>query len=279
MKQFKFLMSVTFSFSSCSDDDTIVDPVYEFIFFQKEGITVGEANGSMDPVPVTLKLLGYKAANPIQVTLSVQDNNVSEGVDYTISSKTLTFQPGSFLSDTVFISTIDNNQGVDYERSFTLNIESISNPNIKVGLGIEDPSRASLKVIIADDECSDTIEIYNDSLINQTTYDTHDIVGTLNGSDISVTGNLISYGPFSNAELTMTLTPESNGATTGTASFDDYYAGTDADGYEYQFRQVGVGTYDVCSGNILVNFEVYWLSGSNWVYWYTSYNNIKIPVP
>ncbi|UNY97960.1 hypothetical protein MQE36_12795 [Zhouia spongiae] len=262
---------------SCSDDDTVNDPVFEFISFQSETITVSENAASIESVPVTLRLYGYEPKEAITVNLATINNNVEEGVDYSLSGKSITFKPGSFISDTLFVSTIDNASGSDSERSFSLNIESISNPDIKSGLGIENPSNASLKIVIADDECTRTIDVFNAAtLSNQNDKGTTTISSVLNGNVVTLTGDLMAYAPFSNATLDVTLIPASEGATKGEATFGIFDAGTDSSGYTYQFRQVGEGTYDVCSGEILIEFEVYWLEGEIWEYWYTSNNRIRL---
>lgn len=280
MKKFKLLYILTALSSlltSCgNDDDSAKDQIYEFVSFQKETITVNENTASTVPVPVAIKLLGYEPKEDITVNLSVTNTNVTEGEDYTLSRKTLTFKPGNFVSDTLYVSTIDNQQGTDLERSLTINIESISNPEIKIGLGIENPVNASLKVVIADDECSNTVAVFNSSLSNQNNKGTTTITSSVTNDLITLVGDIIVYTPFSNAKLELTLTPVSEGATRGTATFDDYDAGTDSDGYVYQFRQSGEGTYDVCSGEIIISFDVYYESGGAWVYWYTSNNKITI---
>jgi len=262
---------------ACSDDDSVKDPIYEFISFKNETVTINENTGSVTPLPVVLNLLGYVPDKAITVNLSVANNNVEEGVDYELSAKTVVFQPGSLVSDTLFVKTIDNNTGTTEERSLELNIVSVSEPDIKIGLGLEAPVKSVLKVIIADDECTETTEVFDsETLINTTTYDTSTITGTLNGSTLKLQGDLISYSPFANAMLEVVLTHEGEGATKGSVTFDDYNAGTDSDGYEYQFRQVGDGTYDTCSGELIVSFEIYYDVGGMWIYWYTSYNTITL---
>lgn len=274
LKVFIRFCAIAIMVISCSDDDSVKDQIYEFISFQGDELSINE--NTTDDTPVVLKLLGYEPKQDITVNLTVINNNVQEGVDYTISTKTATIKKGEFTSEPIYISTIDNNVGVDAERSFTIGFESSSNPDLKFGVGLDNPENAELKVIIVDDECTDTVDIFNGALSNVTSYGTHSIVGSVGDSEVTIVGDLISYGPFSNAELKINLEPESSGATKGTATFPDYEAGTDSDGYEYQFRQIGEGTYDVCSRTIVIDFEVYWLSGGNWTYWYTSNNIITV---
>jgi hypothetical protein len=281
MKDYNFLIALAVSilFLSCSDDDsTAADPIFEFVSFQNETLTVNEYGASVKHVPVVLSLLSYETSEDVTVTLGVTDTNVQEGMDYSLSSKSVVFKKGSFVSDTLYVSTIDNTIGTDEERSFQIHIESVSNPDIKIGLGIANPKKASLKVIIADDECTETIAVFNSAnLTNTTESGAHSITGTVNGDVVTLKGDLISYSAFPNAVLDVVLTPISTGATKGSASFDDFGAGTDNDGYVYQFRQIGEGAYDVCTGEITISFDVYYESGGAWVFWYTSNNVITIP--
>ncbi|MCM4167093.1 hypothetical protein KCTC52924_02670 [Arenibacter antarcticus] len=281
MKNYKFLIALAVSILclSCSDDDSAIsDPIFEFVSFQNETMTVNENGASIKPVPVVLSLLSYETSEDVTVTLGVVDTNVQEGTDYNLSSKSVVFKKGSFVSDTVYVSTIDNSIGADEERSFEINIESVSNPDIKIGLGIANPKKASLKVIIADDECTETTAVFNSgNLTNITEFGTHTITGTVSGDKMTLKGDLITYGAFPNATLDIVLTPISTGATKGSATFEDFGAGTDNDGYEYQFRQTGEGAYDVCSGEITISFNVYYEDGGSWVFWYASNNIITIP--
>lgn len=266
------------SLLSCSDDDMIQDPVHEFISFENESITVNENAGDTEPAPITLHLLGYEPGEDITVNLSVSNNNVEEGVDYTLSSGSVRFKKGNFISDTLFVSTIDNETGAGFERSFDINIESISKPEIKIGLGIENPANATLNVVIIDDECTETTGVFHSATLNNQNHrGTTTISSDLDGDVLTLTGDLIVYSAFSNASLALTLTPDSEGATKGTVTFDTSDAGTDSDGYIYQLRQVDEGTYDVCSGEIIVSFDVYYKEeGESWIFWYTSNNKIRI---
>ena len=83
----------------------------------------------------------------------------------------------------------------------------------------------------------------------------------MTGSIIKLTGDLIDYGPFSNASLSVTLTPDGAGSTKGKATFGEQETGTDADGYEYKFVEVGEGSYNVCSGTIDIEYEIYYMDG------------------
>ena len=88
------------------------------------------------------------------------------------------------------------------ERSFQIKIKSISQPDVKIGLGLADPKNAAISFNILDDEGSSTTEIYNTTLSNSINDGTtKPAEGVLTGSIIKLTGDLIDYGPFSNASL------------------------------------------------------------------------------
>lgn len=52
--------------------------------------------------------------------------------------------------------------------------------------------------------------------------------------------------------------------------------GTDSDGYGYKFIQTGEGTYDVCQGEVEIEYDIYYLDGGAWVYWYAVKNTLSI---
>ena len=87
---------------------------------------------------------------------------------------------------------------------------------------------------------------------------------------------MMGAGPFSNASLSVTLIPDGTGSTKGKATFGEQETGTDADGYEYKFVEVGEGSYDVCSGTINVEYEVYYMDGG-WTYWISGTNSFSVP--
>ncbi|MAZ28933.1 MAG: hypothetical protein CL868_17870 [Cytophagaceae bacterium] len=259
-----------------NDDDGPRDEIYEFVTFQKSTATIGENAGTTQALPIALDLLGYMPKNDMTVSITLDENNIEEGVDYTISAKTFTFHPGSYVSDTLYVNTIDNNYGADYERSITLKLSGSSNPDLKLGLGLENPELALMKVLIADDECTETVDIFNTSVTNENQYGTYTLDSSVMGNTLKITGDIIGYSSFSNASLEMQLNPVAEGATEGTVTFDDYVAGTDGDGYEYEFRQAGSGSYDVCAGSVRFTVDIYYMSGGAWVYWYSSVNTLTV---
>ena len=251
---------------------------YKFVSFIDEDVSVPETytedNGTA--YPIYLRYDGSVLAEDFTVSLKVTGVNAQEGVDYSVESTTVTFKAGEIKSDPFFVAMVDDLVNSSEDRSLDIIIESVSNPNIDIGVGIKNQSNKSLVLHILDNECSSTIDIFNSTDIVSSAGG-HIVTGSVSGSVVTLTGNLIDYGPFPDAELGITLIPAVEGATAGDASFEDYDAGTDNDGYVYQFRQNGEGTYDVCAGKIQVDIDVYYDSGGTWVFWYTSTNIFTVP--
>ncbi|MDY7395150.1 Calx-beta domain-containing protein [Aureibaculum sp. 2210JD6-5] len=244
---------------------------YKFVSFIDAEVTVSETytaeNGS--DYPIYLRYDGSVLEEDFSVNLKVTGNNASEGTDYSVNSTEVIFKAGEIKSEPFNLTLIDDLLNSEEDRSLEITIESVSLPNVDIGVGIVNQSNKSIIVNILDNECSETVDIFNSSNIVNSSGG-HIVTGTVNGSVVSLTGNLINYGPFPNANLEITLTPTVDGGSSGAATFSDFDAGTDNGGYVYQFRQNGEGTYDVCSGEISVSIDVYYESGGSWVFWYTS---------
>jgi hypothetical protein len=220
-------------------------------------------------------------AQDIDLTLEITGSNAQENIDFVVTPHDVVkIRAGKLVSDTVWIKTVDNAAGTDVDRSFQIKIKSVSQPDVKIGLGIADPKNAAITFNILDDECSLTTDIYNTTLSNSIKGlngdGTKTAEGVLTGNKIKVTGDLLNYDPFSNASLSVTLTPAGAGSTKGKATFGEQETGTDADGYVYKFVEVGEGSYDVCSGIINVEYEVYYMDGG-WTYWISGTNSFSVP--
>jgi len=269
---------------SCDEENTVADPIYEFIAFTgNPSVSLNEFENSEDPFPLTAKLLAFKPyPEDIDLTLEITGTNVQDNVDFIVTPHdVIKIRAGKLVSDTLWIKTVDNAAGTDVERSFQVKIKSSTKSDIKIGLGIADPENAAITFNILDDECSLTTAIYNTTFTNTITNTTDNssatksVAGVLTGSEIKVTGDLINYGPFPAASLTLTLTPASPGATKGKATFGDQETGTDNDGYVYKFTEVGEGSYDVCSGTISTEYDIYYEDGG-WTYWYSVTNVFSV---
>lgn len=269
---------------SCEEETKPVDAIYEFIAFKgPASLNVNELNNSETPVPVVVEIKAFAPyPEDINVTFEITGKNAAQNTDFTVNpAGSVKIPAGSFVSEPILIKTIDNDAGTPLARSFDMRITSVTKENVKIGLGITEPKNAVITVNILDDECSETVSIFNsESLVNGVDWGDGPIAkpakGVVTGNNVKLTGDLIDYGPFANASITITLTPESEGATKGTATFGEQLAGTDSDGYEYKFIQTGEGTYDVCSGVINVAYDIYYIDGG-WVYWYSVSNAISVP--
>ncbi len=280
---FLLIVLCTGTFSCDDDENTTVDPIYEFVAFAGESsVSLNEFENSEEPFPLTAKLLAFDPyAQDIDLALEITGSNAQENTDFVVTPHDVVkIRAGKLVSDTVWIKTVDNAAGTDEERSFQIKIKSVSQPDVKIGLGIADPKNAAVNFNILDDECSLTTDIYNTTLSNSigglNGDGTKPAEGVLTGSTIKLTGDLINYGAFSNASLSVTLTPDGAGSTKGKATFGEQETGTDADGYAYKFVEVGEGSYDVCSGTINVEYEVYYMDGG-WTYWNEGTNSFSVP--
>jgi hypothetical protein len=269
---------------SCDDDDsTVVDPIYEFVAFAGESsVSLNEFDNSGDPFPLTAKLLAFEPyTQDVDLTLEITGSNVQENTDFVVTPHDVVkIRAGKLVSDTIWIKTVDNSAGTDLERSFQIKIKSTSQPDVKIGVGLTEPENAAITFNILDDECTLTTDIYNtalsNSIVGKNGPATKPAEGILTGNTIKLTGDLIDYGTFSNASLSVTLTPDGPGSTKGKATFGEQETGTDGDGYEYKFIEVGEGSYDVCSGTINVEYKIYYMDGV-WTYWYSATNSFSVP--
>jgi hypothetical protein len=268
---------------SCDDEETVTDPIYEFVAFDGESaVNLNEFDNSGEPFPLTAKLLAFEPySQDVDLALEITGSNVQENTDFVVTPHDIVkIRAGKLVSDTIWVTTVDNAAGTDLDRSFQIKIKSVSQPDVKIGLGLADPKNAAVTFNILDDECSLTTDIYNTTLSNSIVGlngdGTNPAEGVLTGSTIKLTGDLLNYGPFSNASLSVTLTPDGAGSTKGKATFGEQETGTDADGYVYKFVEVGEGSYDVCSGTINVEYEVYYMDGG-WTYWISGTNSFSVP--
>ena len=280
---FLLIVLCTGTFSCDDDENTPVDTIYEFVAFAGESsVGLNELENSGEPFPLVAKILAFEPyAQDIDLSLEITGSNAQENTDFVVTPHDIVkIRAGKLVSDTIWIKTIDNTAGTDIERSFQIKIKSVSQPDVKIGLGLADPKNAAVTFNILDDECSLTTDIYNTTLSNSigglNGDGTKPAEGVLTGDKIKLTGDLLNYGPFSNASLSVTLTPAEAGSTKGKATFGEQETGTDADGYEYKFVEIGEGSYDVCSGTINIEYEVYYIDGG-WTYWLTGTNSFSVP--
>jgi hypothetical protein len=270
-------------FLSCDDEKSITDPVYEFVAFSgDESVDLNEAGNSTDAHPAVIQLYVFEAfAQDVTVNFTVTPTNVVAGTDFTVTpSNSVTIKAGKFVSDTLWIKTVNNGDANELPRSVKVAITGISQGDLKIGLGLTDPKKGSVVFNILDDECSgNPICIFNTELMNAIGNGANNpaaaSVDKLN-SKITVVGEIAGYSPLEVATLTMTLTPDGPGSATGKVTFDEQEIGTDTDGYLYKVIQVGEGTYNATTGTISIEYEVWYMDGG-WVYWYTQTNEYSVP--
>lgn len=265
---------------SCSDEEKVSDPIYEFVsFIGNTSVNLNEYAHSEEPYPVVVQLWAFEPyAEDIDLTLEVT-GNVTEGDDFSLSpSGTLKIRAGSLTSDTLWIQTVDNGDKNDEDRSFEVKLKAVSKSDVHLGFGLAEPEKLSVAFTILDDECDATTDIYDtDELTNTIGDATKTVTGVLNSNTLKLTGDLINYGPFSNASLTLTLTPSPSSSTRGSATFGEQETGTDSDGYIYKFVETGDGSYDVCSGTVTIEYKIYYEDSGAWKFWYSVTNVFSAP--
>nr|WP_299382961.1 hypothetical protein [Allomuricauda sp.] len=280
MKQLKYILGLAIILSNLGCDEEVVlydFEKYKFVSFVDIGDEIQEtySEDNDSGYPIYLRYDGSVLEEDFTVELAVRGNNLQEGTNFSVDSKKVLFKAGEIRSEPFLINIIDDLVNSSEDRSLEITIESVSNSKIDIGVGIVNQSNKLFVLNVLDNECSDTTAVFNSSNILNSAGD-HIVSGNVEGSEVTLNGTLINYVAFPNAELEITLTPVIAGATTGSASFVDYPAGTDNDGYVYQFRQNGEGTYDVCLGEISVVIDVYYESGGAWVFWFTSTNTYSL---
>jgi len=273
---------------SCDDEETIQDPIYEFIAFAGDAeVGVGEATNNDAGYPLVVQLYAFEPkTQDITVTLGIAAINSKKDEDFTVTpSDVVKIKAGKLTSDTIWVKTINNDDANELERTFEVGIQSTTQPDAKIGLGLTEPTKGSIKFKILDDECSgDPVCTFNQALTNTIVDESVPwteerpaaaVVDKINGT-ITLTGDLIAYGPFANATLTLTLTPASPGSSTGTATFGDQETGSDSDGYAYKFTEVGTGSYNAATETINIEYDIYYWDGG-WIKWYTVTNEFSVP--
>lgn len=259
---------------ACGDDEKITDPVFEFVSIKgNETANLNESSNSEEGYPIVIQLWAAKPySSDIDLTFLATGTNATAGTDFNLTTTTLKIRAGKLISDTLWITTVNNETASASARTVEVKLTAASQAGIKIGLGITNPTNDAILFTIVDDECSTPLTIFNASLTNSVSGTPKPATGVLTGNQLSVTGNLIDYGAFPSASITMTLTPEFSGATRGSATFGEFESGTDNDGYEYKFVQTGNGSYDVCAGTVSIAYDVLYKDGSSWTYWYSVTN-------
>lgn len=274
-------------FTSCSNNDNnINDPIFEFVAFEKFNVSLDEVGNTETPFETKAKLLVFKPfETETEITFKVKGVNCEEGVDFTVQPESgkLVIKPGEYLSNSLKIFTIDNEEQND-KRTIEVEITGINQPDIKIGLGLTDiKGNKIIASIVDDDIIASGIQIFEGSLncssIGSNGYGgTSLTTATLNGNDITIKGNLINYSTFPDQTMTLTFVPDNAEATSGVIKFNSQVVGVDKDGYQYQYRPTdNKGTYDAEDGVIRFSLYIYYESKGNWTYWYEDELLIEVP--
>lgn len=257
---------------------------YKYVSFVDQEAEIAEnyseEAGKEMGYPIYLQYDGSTLSEDFTVSLLITESGAQSGTDYTVESSTVLFKAESILSEPFYLKTIDNLVTNEEERSLDIIIESVSNPNISIGVGMVNQSNKDFSLSILDNECSETLEIFNSTNLSLVSNEgSATISGTYDSSTstLLLEGDLVAYGPLANTSLLIDLTPVEQGAKIGTVTFDDYYAGLDTDGWEYTYIQESEGTFDICAGTVNnISFGIYYLSGGDWAYWYSITADISI---
>lgn len=261
-----FCMLIQFS---CDNEDEEASEIY--VYFTEDALNVTEGDTEMMTIPIQVFATG-KIQDDLQITYTIQGDGGDRVTDQ--SGGAITLEKGFEAYRGYITLMLGNNEEADGDAALRIELAS-PNPKVIFGLGGADKTNNVLQLTVTDDECSGSIDDFSGALVNTTEFGVHDITATIDGNVAALQGDLISYSALG-ANLEITLTPETEGGIKGSATFEDFDAGVDSDGYAYYFSQIGEGTYDICSGEIRVAFEIYYFD-DGWVYWYSSDNVFSIP--
>jgi len=286
LRKYLTLLSIAFLTFSCQNDDEngIQDEIFEFVFFEQNQFTMNELLNS-EPgteIEMQIKMLAYPKSEDIVVTVSISGINAEEGTDYEIVSPSnqIIIPAGKTSSEEgLKLRTANNNiQSVD-DRYVVVTITDVSDLNINIGERLDDPENASATVTITDDECSDTISLFNNAVwefegSNTVYYSdyTGSFVTQVNGDIMTITGDIANYDV--GITLTATIVPDTNAPTTGTLIYGPSTIGND-DTYDYRWIMGEEGTYDICARTMNLSttiqyIDIYGPDPMAWVDWYTS---------
>ncbi len=196
---------VLFTCSNDDDNTTIKDDVLEFVFFENSEYAMNELANSTEgnELELQVEMLAYPRTEDIELTLSVSNENTEEGVDYEIvsESNTIVIPAGQTRSTNGFkLRTINNNASSVDERKIFVTITAVSDGTFTIGERPTDPENAIATVSISDDECSDTIALFNNAEwtfagSNTVYYSDYSgsFVTTLEGDQLTIIGDIANY--------------------------------------------------------------------------------------
>jgi hypothetical protein len=280
------LLGCAVLFACSIDDDGLKfnDEVLEFVFFEKAEYVMNELTNSVsgNEIELQVQMLAAPRSQDILVSLALTGENVQEGIDYEIvSTENIIIIPAGATSssDGFKLRTINNNTSTIDERKIFVSITTVSDAGINIGERPTDPENARVAVTINDDECSDTVAIFNNALwefAGSNTVYYSDYVGgfttSVNGDVVTITGDIANYEV--GISIMGTLVPNSAAPTTGTIIYDPSSVGNDGT-YDYRWVMGEAGSYDICGRTIELSTTIQYIDINGpdptaWVDWYTS---------
>lgn len=207
--------------------------------------------------PESLKKLSAKGGDLV-FTL-VTDNaewgySISDNLDWLIEKEK--------TAATLTLMAVEN---LGDERSATITFNLVSDPTVK----------KIVEITQAEKIAPAGIQIFKDNSLNCSTSvegvhpGTNPVTATIDGSEITISGNLTNYAPFPNQTMTLTFVPDSPESTSGKITFESQTVGVDTGGYTYYYYPTGdLGSYDAITGEIRFSIWIYYGSEDNPTYWY-----------
>lgn len=277
--------------ASCSEEEIIdTDNIQEFIYLTETTFNANEGSNNTveNAIEINAEMLTFEP-RPTDVVLSLEiiENGAVAGVDYELvsSSQIITIPAGQYSSTEGFkIKTIDNNISSSEERQLIVRLSAVDDSALNLGLGISTVTNLEAIISIADDECPDTIDKFNGATWSFTGVNPEsgeyegNFSTTLSGNTITISGDLAAYDVGITVDAV--LTPEVQGATSGTVTFEPSSIGNDGS-YDYRWVLKEPGTYDVCAGTMelvttLQYIDIFGPDPTAWVDWYDSEISAKI---
>lgn len=247
------------SFLSSCEADKIIYSGADFVTFpniRTTALPVTESSGTLS-TPVNLS----KAYNTdVTVTFEITPTNAVAGVDYEILTPTVVIPAGELSAN--FSVRVINDDEVNGVRTIDVKIASTSVPGIEIGLAEE--GSYFKKISIVNDDCPTKFTNWLGNLsIEDVGESTYTGTGESNASGacdvLVVTGNLagetstnITGGV---SKFNILFTPTNDDGSVGEVVVPLTSVGTRASGgTTYDTKYSGSGTYDVTTGEIVIDY-------------------------
>lgn len=253
MKKILILSLAIFTLIACEEDRTIYSGD-TFVAFRstQSAVSINEAIGTYN-----LQIgIADEQNEDISVELDVTSDSAIEGTHFNIPSS-VTIPAGETLV-TIPVEIVDDELN-NTTRNFMVEIASVSNPSVNIG-------------IVDEGSYSKTFSIVNDDCPTQFTYWVGDIViedvgyGSFGGSSsvnengdcdiLVVNGNLPQAGSPDNTLYEVQFIPTNGEGTEGIVIVESTLVREQADTNGlYDGYYEGSGTFDVSTGEIIIDYE------------------------